>query len=1089
MSFRSLFVAVLWTCCLLCNAQYQKQPITLPTPNAASLGLFGEVPVSAFTGVAEVSIPLYMLHEGNIDVPISLSYHASGFRPDVHPGWVGSNWALLSGGVITRKVNGALPDEYSGLIKGYYLNAKALAPTYWSTVSFMKNMADTYDDTGADEFSFNFLHYSGTFYLDHTRQWAVRSSKKIKVIFDGNLLEPPLYSNDNLTTQYSPGNMPSCFGGFTMITEDGTQYVFGGDTNAIEFSISFLNQKIDWWKATAWYLTKIISTDGRQVVFSYNADRDPSKKSYTYICSFYESCGTVVKEDFEDQNSGTLTRSCSHSNTAFPIFGRYGGELISPVYLESIVTSSEKATFSRSFTDELKYDKEILLDYLSATSGCSLGGGSKYVFSYLETYNEVAGYCSDFSKLKTLMDKMKWSQLNGVSVISNTTQSLLKQYNLHYNNTPDERLRLGSVQEVSVDPALSSPGPYTFTYYPIANTRTNVPFNPGKGGEPHYASSLSDHWGFFNNRPTFITGGTSFETFDYNRYYEDRGVNPDDVYPAQGMLKTLTYATGGTTEFSYQYHTYGKRVKKLRNVDGDASKSLDVFPTDQYAGGVRIASIKSYDAGNPQIPPVVKEYIYKKGYAPGTDLNQLPSSGILAADAQYYWRKLNEVSNIANAYYSSELFSSQSVLPVSQNSAGTHIGYSEVVERSADGGYKIFKYSNFDDGHLDAKYINTLQPTTDNEGSIYEPYSLKDFERGKLIGEALYNSNGTILSNKTYHYRALNSTYVRGMNVRRFAPCNDGNLVYEGTSYKINTYLYEMDLEITSVYDQHYSQNNKPVTVTNRYVYNPYGLLSEVNSEKNNGLKHYVRYYYPSDLKNIVGGNPYTKMVKLNMLSPVVEKQELIETAPNVRSLTGGVITSYKEFFPGKIFKDTVYVLETTTPVLSAPETATKFVDATGTSPARLSYMDGYRPRVSYTWYPTGNVQEFVNVGRRKKIVDRPVTYLWGYNNAFPVAEIINATNQDVVNVLGQGTIDALNTNPGDDGELRQTLNTLRSSPVLKDAMITTYTYDPLAGMTSITDANNVTTYYEYDKLARLKIIKDSNNNVIKKMEYNYRVR
>ena len=130
-----------------------------------------------------------------------------------------------------------------------------------------------------------------------------------------------------------------------------------------------------------------------------------------------------------------------------------------------------------------------------------------------------------------------------------------------------------------------------------------------------------------------------------------------------------------------------------------------------------------------------------------------------------------------------------------------------------------------------------------------------------------------------------------------------------------------------------------------------------------------------------------------------------------------------------------------------------------------------------------------MNVGRRKKVVDRPVTYLWGYNDSFPIAEIINATYQDVVNVLGQGTIDALSTNPGSDSELRQTLNALRSSPVLKDAMITTYTYDPLAGITSRTDPNNVTTYYEYDKLARLKIIKDADNNVIKKIEYNFRVR
>jgi YD repeat-containing protein len=54
------------------------------------------------------------------------------------------------------------------------------------------------------------------------------------------------------------------------------------------------------------------------------------------------------------------------------------------------------------------------------------------------------------------------------------------------------------------------------------------------------------------------------------------------------------------------------------------------------------------------------------------------------------------------------------------------------------------------------------------------------------------------------------------------------------------------------------------------------------------------------------------------------------------------------------------------------------------------------------------------------------------------------------------------------------------------DAQMTTYTYEPMLGISSQTDENNITTYYYYDEFGRLKDIKDNNGNIIKHYEYNY---
>jgi hypothetical protein len=63
-------------------------------------------------------------------------------------------------------------------------------------------------------------------------------------------------------------------------------------------------------------------------------------------------------------------------------------------------------------------------------------------------------------------------------------------------------------------------------------------------------------------------------------------------------------------------------------------------------------------------------------------------------------------------------------------------------------------------------------------------------------------------------------------------------------------------------------------------------------------------------------------------------------------------------------------------------------------------------------------------------------------------------------------------------------IDELRLHPA--DAMMTSYTYEPLVGMTSQTDPRGYTLIYFYDPANRLQTIKDEDGNIVEHYEYNY---
>lgn len=160
----------------------------------------------------------------------------------------------------------------------------------------------------------------------------------------------------------------------------------------------------------------------------------------------------------------------------------------------------------------------------------------------------------------------------------------------------------------------------------------------------------------------------------------------------------------------------------------------------------------------------------------------------------------------------------------------------------------------------------------------------------------------------------------------------------------------------------------------------------------------------------------------------------------------------------------------------------------------------------------------------------------WGYNNEFPVVQAVNALAKDVYYESFEesgGTLDS-NCKTGSrirtsaypvnltaltqgiyrisywkrvsgvwslvfsdvtvsDSTYSTSLAATATEPIDEvrfcplSSQMTTYTANPLIGVTSVTDPNNVTTYYTYDNFGRLEIISEDNRNIIKNYSYHFK--
>jgi YD repeat-containing protein len=130
-----------------------------------------------------------------------------------------------------------------------------------------------------------------------------------------------------------------------------------------------------------------------------------------------------------------------------------------------------------------------------------------------------------------------------------------------------------------------------------------------------------------------------------------------------------------------------------------------------------------------------------------------------------------------------------------------------------------------------------------------------------------------------------------------------------------------------------------------------------------------------------------------------------------------------------------------------------------------------------------------------------PVSVIWGYNKTMPIAKIEGALLSAIPSSAIETIVNSSNadnnystTVSADQTELDlvNVLDTFRKG--LSGYQVTTYSYDPLIGVRSVTPPSGQREYYTYDSAGRLqevkRIEKDASGNevfrVLKKNEYHY---
>jgi hypothetical protein len=561
-----------------------------PPPNVASFLKVADLPVSAYNGTGQVTIPLYTLEIGDLKVPISASYYNNGLKVNEEASWIGFGWNLNAGGVIHQNIVGNPDPVYAGsphasasgplpldmppisnsdiqqgnrLEHGCTFLDNNYNQQLFTTSQLVDNGFNTLGNKEYDLYLYNFGGYSGKFIYPNYPTTA-----------------PVLLDRNNIKFEYDGVN-------YTATTPDGAQYVFSSIGRTDTNKGGSCGTNIGTATSYSWYLTKITSPNGNTVTFVYSrftSNSLPSlSQSYTESAiggsgNYLQSQGFV--NDFnisENPGSSGLTDNTTYSTSQQE-----------NLILDSIKSANATIVFKKSAREDVS--QGVKLDNISIfrTGESTPFRGINFNYDYFLGSTLFGDWTTNSNV-----------QLNcgGQGTQSLPSLTLAQR---------SERLKLKSIQVLGSN-SQSEP-PYQFIY-------DSSPL-------PYKTSLAQDLWGYFNgeNNNSLLPDYSQMGYFDNNvpinlingdfKYKKKLAVRKAAPrYMQAGILKQIINPTGGYTKFTYEPNHFSDlpassnqiRDTTLYVTDSKVGNQQIIFtvPDIGYQGSVYVNGAQTVTSVNP----------------------------------------------------------------------------------------------------------------------------------------------------------------------------------------------------------------------------------------------------------------------------------------------------------------------------------------------------------------------------------------------------------------------------------------------------------------------------------------------------------
>lgn len=762
-------------------------------------------------------------------------------------------------------------------------------------------------------------------------------------------------------------------------------------------------------------------------------------------------------------------------------------------HLSKIYDNNGKELVNYTYNTTIKYYQgapntsyDIKINKLSEINVIDFG---KIIFNYhnntaLETSN------SDTFQLQDVTIKNSFNQI----IKKYAFEYYFSELALNHYQTAKRRM-LQKVKEFNSSETISNDTSFYYNSEVIP-----LPINTNYCFEGYYGI---DAFGYLNStiNPLSISENVDFELHDLKL--------PSKSVIKYGILERIVYPAGGRVDYEFESHTY------------------------TYPDYLNQSSNEEYYKFNPDN----HEYSEDLNTTFNTTNQTLIPFTVTGTSPSKFYFKLN-----ANPYYSQinypvdePIYASLRILVngvyrvVTKNSASClgeyiemppgnytieimHVGNESATgsivvtkrfrttqplkEWVYGGGLRIKKISHYTSTETyatPAKEVNysyqLFSNSNKSSGEMYDGY-LKNFLTGSTTQTQICYKNVTI--NETENNGFIRHTYDSYFD----SPNYQNNYLNITPNYQ-NYYAYKQGLLKKVEYFN--SQGDLLRSTQNQYDFEELNTTIYASSVINLFFLNFTTKptwakLVSSETSEFLNGSSNPPLINSETFTYYSSNQK-IDTHTKLNSLGESLITKYYYHNGNSTLSDNrISEVEKIETYKGAELLSTSKINYVNTFSGNLSYLpeiiqaskgaNALENRLRYVLY-----DEFSNPLQVQKENGLQVCYIWGYNKTQPVAKIENIAYTNIPSSL-ISDIHSITSSPAStEAQILSALNALRTSTDvnLQKAMITTFTFKPLVGVTSVIDSKGDKMTYIYDDFNRLKEIRDKNNNLLSENEYHYR--